>query len=403
MNPEGAFAMTPFAAPVLILGASARAAAFSALRAGLSPRCVDLFADADLAARCPAQRLSGRYPHRFVECVEEPTVPWLYTGGLENWPRLVARLAEARPLWGNGALALRRSRDPVRILRILEAVHLSCPQVVCEPGSLVPPGRWLVKLLRGSGGSGIRLLSPGEPLPAGVGRSFYLQQQIDGEPASALYLGDGPRTRLLGVTRQLVGEPWLGAGPFRYCGSLGPLDQEVGLRGQLQELGQVLGKLCDLRGLFGVDGVVQNEVFWPVEINPRYTASVEVLEHACGFSALALHARVFAPEMELSPLPRQPLGHVGKGIVFARREIIFPADGPWQDVLTNPRPVTELPPFADIPASGTRIEARRPVLTVLVQGRSLHDCAAELRARVAEVERWLYRDGTITEPRGAQP
>jgi len=34
-------------AQVLIVGASARAAAFSALRAGLRPWCADLFADLD--------------------------------------------------------------------------------------------------------------------------------------------------------------------------------------------------------------------------------------------------------------------------------------------------------------------------------------------------------------------
>src|SRR5262249_35644735 len=75
---------------VLIVGASVRAAAFSALRAGLHPECADLFADADLQRRCPAVRVRGRYPHAFLEWIESaPSVPWLYTGGLENHPSLV--------------------------------------------------------------------------------------------------------------------------------------------------------------------------------------------------------------------------------------------------------------------------------------------------------------------------
>ena len=44
---------------VLIIGASTRAAAFSALRAGLTPRCLDYFADRDLAAICTVDRVES--------------------------------------------------------------------------------------------------------------------------------------------------------------------------------------------------------------------------------------------------------------------------------------------------------------------------------------------------------
>src|SRR5215470_4944989 len=95
-----------------ILGASARAAAFSALRAGLRPCCIDLFADRDLQNRCPVDRLIGRYPHSFLDHRDAaPPGPWMYTGGLENWPQLVRRLTDRRILWGNSAATLRRARD----------------------------------------------------------------------------------------------------------------------------------------------------------------------------------------------------------------------------------------------------------------------------------------------------
>ena len=66
---------------VLIFGTSVRAAAFSALRAGLSPWCVDLFADVDLRKRCPAMRLSGRYPLGFLDVVSRDVPgPWMGLG-----------------------------------------------------------------------------------------------------------------------------------------------------------------------------------------------------------------------------------------------------------------------------------------------------------------------------------
>src|SRR5208337_4251548 len=45
---------------VLIVGASTRAAAFSARRAGLKPRCLDYFGDRDLMAICTLDRVEAQ-------------------------------------------------------------------------------------------------------------------------------------------------------------------------------------------------------------------------------------------------------------------------------------------------------------------------------------------------------
>src|SRR5262249_36432055 len=121
----------------------------------------------------------------------------------------------------------------------------------------------------------------------------YFQEFIEGDPYAALYVGDGGRAWLLGLTRQLVGVPWLSATPFHYCGSLGPIEPEDRLRASLIRTGTVLAARCGLRGLFGVDGILREGVFWPVEVNPRYTASAEVLEYATGMKFLTWHWLVF--------------------------------------------------------------------------------------------------------------
>src|SRR5260370_36854385 len=120
-----------------------------------------------------------------------------------------------------------------------------------------------------------------------------------------------------------------------------------------QPIGDVLARECGLRGLFGIDCIVRDGVPWPVEVNPRYTASVEVIEWKSGRTALAEHANVFSRE----PLPIRPLRPIGpimgKAILFAPQTIEFPADGPWR----TPPPLDEPPPFADTPRAGSRIEA----------------------------------------------
>ena len=86
-----------------------------------------------------------------------------------------------------------------------------------------PPaaGRWLVKPIWGLGDS-IHFWTAADVADR-PSLLVYLQEYVEGESQSAVYCGDGKRAALLGVSRQLVGEDWLHAAPFRYCGSIGPL------------------------------------------------------------------------------------------------------------------------------------------------------------------------------------
>src|SRR5262245_17294409 len=119
--------------PTLILvGASVRAAAFSAARAGFQPYSIDLFADRDLAALGPAVKNSC-YPADFLPAIEAaPTTPWIYTGGLENYPRLVDRLAQSRPLLGNRGDVLRKVRDPVLFMQAARDVSCQNPPTIFD-------------------------------------------------------------------------------------------------------------------------------------------------------------------------------------------------------------------------------------------------------------------------------
>ena len=97
---------------VLILGASARAAIHSARRAGLTPHAADLFADRDATAYATVRKCDlADYPDGLERLADTfPPMPWLYTGGLENHPELVDRVAAKRPLWGNCSAVLRGVR-----------------------------------------------------------------------------------------------------------------------------------------------------------------------------------------------------------------------------------------------------------------------------------------------------
>jgi predicted ATP-grasp superfamily ATP-dependent carboligase len=140
-----------------------------------------------------------------------------------------------------------------------------------------------------------------------------------------------------------------------------------------------------------VDCVIRDGVPYPVEINPRYTASVEVVEYATGLAALALHRRVFDPKAPATKPLSIVKGFVAKAILFAQAPLIFPGDGPWTSTLEVPIPVQELPAFADIPAAGEPIEAGQPILTFFARADAQAACLDSLQRTAADLDHWLFK------------
>ncbi len=99
---------------------------------------------------------------------------------------------------------------------------------------------------------------------------------------------------MIGVSEQLIGLAALSAGPFAYCGSIGPIAVGgVGSSRQIAQTGEVVACAFGLRGLFGIDLLLDQGtgVAWPTEVNPRYTASVEIYEWVFGLPLLQWHIR----------------------------------------------------------------------------------------------------------------
>src|SRR5436189_137752 len=130
---------------LIVVGASARAAAFSALRAGMRPYAIDLFADSDLVDVCPAVKIK-RYPQDFEQALAgSPQAPWIYTGGLENYADLVERMSALRPLYGNGAEVLRQIRNPELLAASLADSGFHVLQIRNSPPPSGVEQEWLRK------------------------------------------------------------------------------------------------------------------------------------------------------------------------------------------------------------------------------------------------------------------
>ena len=363
---------------LLILGASARAAAASARRAGFEPFAIDLFADADTRRICDCLKCPPEdYPNGLFRLARQaPPMPWMYTGGLENDPELVGELAAERELWGNGPEVLTHVRDPFRLADRFDSYPHPSSFAAPSPAGSNPGegGNWLRKPRRGSGGAGIRPATAADFGPPGD-PTWFLQSFVPGRPMSALFRSarEGYPT-LLGVARQLVGEPWLHAGRFRYAGNLTADERPSAV--DLTRLASDLIADFGLTGVWGFDYVEQGREVWVVEVNPRYAASAEVHEHARGTSVFD---RWYVDT-------RRPRPVVGKAVYYAPHRIVFPASGPWDDSLARACDVWRRPDYADLPHAGDVIDRGHPVLTILAEAATEADCLARLQSRAADLD-----------------
>ncbi|HUG92035.1 MAG TPA: ATP-grasp domain-containing protein [Planctomycetaceae bacterium] len=381
---------------LLIVGASARAAAHSALRAGITPIAVDLFGDRDLAqvARVlPVRRWPGDVP---ALARTAPAGPWMYTGALENHPRIVAAVSSRRTLWGNPASVLRRVRDPFCLRDAL--LNATLPALELRTADDPPPsdGSWVLKPRRSAGGRGIQRWTAAA-VPATRREPHFFQRYAEGTAISAVFVGHSSSTALVGISQQLVGLRLLSAGPFAYCGSIGPFNLPPTAARQVEHTGITLGSRFGLRGLFGIDFVLSEGAAWPVELNPRYTASVEVLEHANGIPLLDWHRRAFERDADLPNSPPEAAGRdnsgdraasqstspasVAKAILYAPCDLHVTRLGPF----VAADPIRSMPAYTDLPHDGARIRQGRPVCTVLAQATTRSDCLGLLDERLARL------------------
>lgn len=362
---------------VLIIGASGRAAAWSAIRAGWKPCVVDLFADTDLTAIGPCVRVPAEhYPDGLAEAARSlPNCPFLYTGGLENRPGVIAALSAERKLWGVAPGVLKRVRQPEFLTASLVSAGLPALDVTRNSLNLPRDGTWMAKPFRSTGGQGVLPLDLLSRKNAGKSNraesQFYYQRRACGLSLSAIFIADGHgHAQIAGVTRQLIGRD---GAPFAYRGSVGPWPVSPRASERIEAVGMALAAADRLVGLIGVDLILDEaDVPWPVEINPRYTAAVEVLELAYGRSWLEPHRRACERLSFETPAPRDeaPRQFIAKEYVFAEQAGRFPEGVTGAAKQVDP---FQVPILGDLPAAGNEFRAGDPVLTVFGQGRNAEE------------------------------
>jgi uncharacterized protein len=371
---------------ILVVGGSVRFLASSCWRAGWDAHAADRFGDADLRAIAASYRPLPA----ILEAAGDPFpelagVPFLFTGGLENAPDFLERLAGSRPSAAASPASVRAVRDLSRLADEAARVGLRIPETHATPCGLPVDGSFLVKPWASVGGQGIARWHGG----AEPDRPSLWQRVHPGTPHGvSLVLAESQPPQLLGVCRSLRCLAATAAPGCAYAGSVTVpppawVDSIITLAGRL-------ASQHGLRGAVGIDCIEDASGRVVVlEVNPRPTASMELHERTQGLCIASSHlAACGIHPPSLSPQKKPAVAAASsKAILYAREAMaITPQVGAVLAGLAAAwSPQQDVAAIADLPSADSQIAAGSPLVTVFADGPSSDAAEGLLEQRLDQL------------------
>jgi len=364
----------------------------SAIRSGYAVIALDAFGDRDLRVLAETYSLHRDFHVRYSAqgiLMASRNLPFdavAYTSDLENYPGVVSELARDHTILGNQPGVIASVRNWAAFYAKLRRAGFSVPETIFPDDNAKPDRKrqWLIKPVLSGGGHGIAFLND-EKTP---GEKCMLQEYLPGRPCSISFMANGRECVILGITEQLIGVHQLGSQGFRYCGNLLPCPEAIDPRrgtdllDQARRLASFLTREYGLAGVNGMDVIYRNDHIYLTEVNPRYSASMELIEQAYGLPVFQLHTRAITdgelPKFNLEERWTQTQ-FFGKAILFAERDTVAPNTDSWLAMDLH-----------DVPASGERLPKGGPVCTILADRTTYNDTIAALMDQAGKLRGEIY-------------
>ena len=411
---------------ICLMGASCRAAAQSAARAGCTRILAwDDFLDADLLEIALARSLAD-FPEDCSQSLAElQGIPLVLCGGMENQPDFIQRRIDQGMLCGVTGKMLRQLRSIESWQRWASESRIGWPTTVQDLSDprleSIRSGSWMLKPAGRAGGVHVRAIAslegleheaklapdPGNP----TANLWYLQEYIPGISIGVSYCTESsvstepPRTQIVGIARSILSEELDAPLPWIYRGSLAPYSVSPTVHASLERFANTVAQSTGIRGLWQADFQIDPQgQLWLLEINPRWSASMELHEILQGFSWITEHVRILCNGASKG-VPRRgsPAGlQIAKGILYAPHGMHLSVaqvdrlwgsgwhSSGWHSTLRE----LETAEFrlADIPQSdpaGVDFAEGMPIVTVLVAGGKNADLLEKIRQARSAVLGWF--------------
>jgi predicted ATP-grasp superfamily ATP-dependent carboligase len=366
----------PFPHCFLIVASSARLLAQAAARAGHPVCALDFFNDADtcrfaLAAE-PVDGRPGEVPGFDAEdllrrasrlCPPSRCLGLVYGAGFEDDTATLARLARGRELLGNPPEQVARLKDPVEFFGLLDRLGIAHPKTVLAAPAR--PGGWLYKRCGASGGAHVTDASAARGSPAAG--SGYFQRRAPGRSLSVLFLADGRRAEVIGISRQLA--RGVAHRRYEYAGAVGPVAVPAAVSRTLREAVQALVAHTGLIGCNSLDFLLAGERLSVLEINPRPSATMDLYDPSWPGGLFDAHVRACRGQLPLAGARRRASPVRAHAIVYADAPVRIAENAAFPSWCS------------DIPRPGCTVAVDAPVCTVHAAGPEESRALRQLQRR----------------------
>ena len=224
--------------------------------------------------------------------------------------------------------------------------------------------------------------------------TFYFQKRLPGEPIGVTFLTSEYGSTLVGATSAWMPNADSLGMNYVYRGSYGPvvLTDEQLLK--LQRFARMAGHDSGLLGLWQADFLRYEGELTLLEINPRWSASMDILEVCLDVGLMKMHHACINTSVSqaiFSEFANDCLDGaknaialmLGKLVVYANDSFNVTqrqSDAWWSRKWgCDLRSLLNECQFADIPCAGTTIAKGDPILTVLTTGYSSESILQELQ------------------------
>ena len=271
------------------------------------------------------------------------------------------------------------------------------------------PGRnWLAKPFSSAGGLGITewIRNQGDDQaclfdPA----KGFLQERLPGESIGVTFLSSNFGSAVVGAATSWKSGSWESGSRksysscsdgrvYAYQGSYGPNSLSSELLAKLQRFATLVGTESGLLGLWQADFLLHDNELTLLEVNPRWSASMDLLDVCLGIPLVQIHhacvcdhvseelfSCVASQSFDSTKNARNTM--LGKLIVYSPRPFVvtsIQSDEWWRQRWScGMNFAAKRFQFADIPNDGTSFSQGDPLLTVMASGCSPEALMIELQ------------------------
>lgn len=383
MPPDG---MPDYGPDLLIVAASARALAQSAVKSGLRPAVMDAFGDRDTrAAAVSASRVpltaEGLAPDALQKAFRRDTARfgatlkgWVAGPGIENCSGLFSGFARHLPLLGNQPDVFRRCAD-----HAMPSLAADCG-LPCVPWREDFPA--LSKSPLAAGGAHIRHIAGTADSSGNAqnrradsnsahtrrddGARRYRQTYLPGVGVSHLFVADGQNAVTLGFSTQWHSRHCRER-PFAYGGAVNRCALSGAARARAEEGAQQMTAALGLRGINNADYLYCAGRLYFLELNPRPGATLALFDGDYPRGLLDVHLQACRGHLAA---PRPAPAVRACAVMYAAADTVLPEHFDW------PREA------CDVPVAGGVFRAGEPLCSLMAEGGETAPTLSRLQASI---------------------